>query len=144
MQFNTDQSNQLAKWLAEGLSLSEIQKRIKDTWNLSVTYMDLRLGIDDLNLSFPEKKEAPKVTEEVKEDEPTLGSVTVELDPVTSPGSLVNGTVTFSDGVTCQWKLSQFGELGLVPSKTGYKPSQEDLAEFQKALQAKLETKGLY
>lgn len=145
MNLQPNQQKELKTWLDLGLSLSQIQKNIQEKWHLSITYMDLRLLIDDLHLNFPEKKESQikevsTVLEEPSEE--PLGKVSVDLDAIAAPGALVNGTVTFSDGEVCQWKLNQLGQLGLVPSKHGYKPSQEDLVEFQKALQAKLESRG--
>ena len=43
------------------------------------------------------------------------GDVSISVSPVTKPGMMASGSVTFSDGVTCDWYLDQFGRPGLVP-----------------------------
>jgi len=55
---------------------------------------------------------------------------------------MASGTVTFSDGQNKQWTLDQFGRLGLSGGDEGYKPSDEDVMEFQKQLDAALRGKG--
>jgi serine/threonine protein kinase len=72
-----------------------------------------------------------------------LGSVSVTLDKVTRPGVMASGTATFSDGVSSPWYLDQFGRLGLTPKDEAYKPGDDDLAEFQKQLQAELQKSGI-
>ena len=60
------------------------------------------------------------------------------------PGlQVAGGDHTFSDGVNSPWYLDQFGRLGLTPKDEAYKPSDEDLAEFQKQLQAELQKSGM-
>ncbi|MGV3771620.1 MAG: hypothetical protein ACO1QB_01880 [Verrucomicrobiales bacterium] len=66
---------------------------------------------------------------------PTSGSVSVSVDQVTRPGAMVSGKVTFSDQQTAEWYLDQTGRLGIVSKQAGYKPSQQDIMEFQMELQ---------
>jgi len=66
----------------------------------------------------------------------------VTVDQVTRPGSLVSGKVKFSDGKTAEWYLDQMGRLGFVPKEQGYKPSQNDLMDFQAELQNELARLG--
>ena len=68
--------------------------------------------------------------------------MTVTVDRIVKPGTLVSGNVTFSDGVGMGWGLDQFGRLALSGGKAGYKPSQQDLAAFQSQLRRVLEQKG--
>ena len=68
----------------------------------------------------------------------TQGGVSVEVDTVTPPGAMASGTVVFSDGQRKKWTLDQFGRLGLSGGDEGYKPSDEDVMEFQKQLDASL------
>lgn len=65
-------------------------------------------------------------------------NVSVSVDQITRAGALASGSVTFSDGKSAGWSLDQMGRLGLSPDETGYKPSQEDVMEFQMQLQQKL------
>jgi hypothetical protein len=67
----------------------------------------------------------------------------VTVDQLTRPGSLVSGKVKFSDGKTAEWLLDQAGRLAVVPAQKGYKPSAEDVQDFQVALQQELQKLGL-
>ena len=51
------------------------------------------------------------------------GGVSVGVDEIAIPGTLVSGKVTFSDGNTAAWHLDQTGRLGLAPKQPGYRPS---------------------
>ena len=67
----------------------------------------------------------------------------VDVDAVIRPGSLVSGTVTFSDGETLGWQLTSAGQLGLIPGDNPeYRPSNEDVQSFQSQLQTILQQKG--
>jgi hypothetical protein len=70
------------------------------------------------------------------------GSVSVSVDRVVKPGSLVSGTVRFSDGVSGSWFLDRLGQLALQTAKQGYKPSGSDLHAFQSELRKALERSG--
>ena len=63
------------------------------------------------------------------------GGVSVNVDQITRAGALASGKVTFSDGKSAEWSLDQMGRLGLSAEEPGYKPSQEDVMEFQVQLQ---------
>ncbi len=81
---------------------------------------------------------------ELVDDEPSGGSgaVSVSLDKLAVPGALVSGGVTFSDGVSATWQLDQMGRLALNASQPGYKPSQQDVMQFQVELQRLVEERG--
>ncbi len=70
------------------------------------------------------------------------GNVSVELDRIMRPGTVVSGTVTFSDGVSGKWALDQYGRLMLETGQKGYQPSQPDVQAFQRELQAQLQRQG--
>lgn len=70
------------------------------------------------------------------------GAVSVEVDRLVKPGALVSGTVTFSDGITAAWSLDQYGRLTLDAKQPGYRPSPEDIENFQLALQKEIAKKG--
>jgi hypothetical protein len=70
------------------------------------------------------------------------GGVAVTVDQITRPGALASGKVKFSDGKSADWYLDQMGRLGLVPKEQGYKPSEEDLMDFQSELQGELAKLG--
>lgn len=138
-----DQKDALNRWAAEGATISDLQRNLKDEFALSISYMDARFMVLDLGLQLLEpKKEEEKKPEEVAAPVPT-GTVTVTMDHIALPGSLVSGKATFSDGETAIWMLDQSGRPGLDPDTPGYRPVQEDIIEFQTQLRALIEKSGL-
>jgi hypothetical protein len=104
--------------------------------------MDTRFLILDLGI---ELIETPKV-EAKKEEKPApvpTGFVTVTMDSLTLPGALVSGKATFSDGETAVWMLDQNGRPGLDPDTEGYRPTPEDIKEFQVQLRDLIQKSGL-
>ncbi len=150
---------EVARWVNEGLGLSEVQKRLADEHGFTLTYMETRFLVDDLDLDLQDADEPEPKTALAEEPESDLASVdegagsaeeqaagensgvTVAVDKVMRPGALVSGTVAFPDGVALQWQLDQFGRLALTP-KEGYQPSEENLMAFQKQLQVELRKSG--
>lgn len=63
------------------------------------------------------------------------GHVSVSLDSLAIPGTMVSGKVTFSDGTSGAWYLDQFGRLGLSDVPPGYQPPESDIPVFQQELQ---------
>ena len=171
MKLDDAQKSKVSEWIAAGCKLSEIQNRLVSELGLKLTYMEVRFLVDDLklvpkdpepvkpiNLPLPPEKAgagnqpapAPSPAgEPLKKGEPVpeaeaslLGPVSVSVDQVTRPGSLVSGKVTFSDAGQADWYLDQMGRLGVVPKVQGYKPSAADVQEFQMALQSELAKLG--
>ncbi len=144
MNLSQEDKQAVASWVAEGASLAEVQRRLKDECGVSSTYMDVRFLVDDLQLQL---KEQPKQSEAVERlaaakqegesarSEPPAGGVSVTMDAITKPQALASGKVTFSDGETAEWMLDQTGRLGLNPAKAGYRPAEADIVAFQRELQ---------
>jgi len=63
-----EQKETVAGWVAAGDNLSQIQKKLTEHFKLSLTYMDVRFLVDDLNLSL--KDAAPKADTNLKKSEP--------------------------------------------------------------------------
>jgi hypothetical protein len=147
MQLDDTQRQQVADWINEGLKLAEIQKRLETELGLRMTYLEVRLLVDDLKLKPkdppPPTKPAPKPEDALSPPPPAPGKVNVTVDQLARPGALVSGKVKFSDGKTAEWVLDQAGRLGLVPAEKGYKPPAADVQEFQMALQQELQKLGL-
>ena len=164
MQLNDTQKDAVRKWVAEGCGLTEIQKRLNDEFKLPVTFLDLRFLILDLGLTIKEQvkntsaglelaKAAPvspdaeaSDTEPLGPDSPDSGGtsgVAVTLDRIVKPGSVVSGTVQFSDGVSASWMLDQLGRLALDAGKPNYRPSPEDVQAFQVELRNLLQSRGI-
>jgi hypothetical protein len=159
MQLDQAQKDKVSAWIAEGKALSEIQKLLESEFQARLTYLEVRLLVDDLKLLPKDQQhaEAPKPVgaapgtqpegpSEGQEGMPTeeapapTGGVALTVDRVTRPGAVVSGSVTFSDGNKAGWYLDQMGRLGLMPQQQGYRPSQEDLQDFQMALQRELQS----
>lgn len=162
MNVDEQHKKKIAQWIAEGLKLSEIQNRIAGELGLRLTYMDVRLLVDDLKLTpkDPEPPKAPappaqppRTPDNAPPDDAMLkeepgpapaagGNVSLTVDQLTRPGAIVSGKVTFSDGTPAEWYLDQSGRLGLVPSKAGYRPPPADIPKFQAALESELSKLG--
>ncbi|WOO40771.1 hypothetical protein [Rubellicoccus peritrichatus] len=156
MDLTDEQKTTVAGWLAEGMGLAEVQQKLEETFDIKLTFMDVRFLVDDLDLTIQDKPEPEpeasddKAPEAAEPGEPSLvdeggapGSISVEVDKVQRPGAMVSGTATFSDGNSMGWQVDQMGRLGLIPGvDKDYRPSEEDLAEFQMVLQSELQKQG--
>ncbi len=165
MNLDEIQRNKVAAWLADGLKLSEIQTRLASEFGIRMTYMEVRLLVDDLRLT-PKDADLPKPASvasdapgpnapkmSLAKESPAIspkpggsartGMVSVTVDQIARPGAVVSGKVTFSDGNIAEWYLDQTGRLGLVPEQAGYRPPNGDVQQFQLALQARLSELGL-
>jgi transposase len=164
MKLDDAQKRQVEQWIKQGLKLSEIQSRLGNELGLRLTYMEVRLLVDDLKLTpvdpIPPKEEAklpqsappqggPDKHSQVTNDKDighknpnTPGNVAVTVDQIARPGALVSGKVTFSDGQQADWTLDQTGRLGLAPLQKGYRPSAIDVEQFQIGLQSELAKLG--
>jgi len=160
MSLDETQRKKVAEWIAQGLKLSDIQNRIRSEFSIPLTYMDVRLLVDDLRLT-PKDPEPPKTPTqslaapaqkqttagvpapgEPKAGTQPSGSVSVRVDQIARPGAVVSGKVTFSDGNNADWYFDQTGRLGLVPQQPGYRPPPADLQQFQAALDGELSKMG--
>jgi hypothetical protein len=165
MNLDEAQKKKVAAWIAEGLKLSEIQNRIESELGLRLTYMEVRLLVDDLKLTpkdaEPMKSPAAALKVETppgpaaKSVKPSVpsgpkpaeaggvpGKVTVKVDQIARPGAVVSGKVTFSDGHEAEWYFDQMGRLGLAPQQEGYRPPAADLQQFQTVLESELSKLG--
>ena len=166
MNLDEAQRKKVSQWISEGLKLSDIQNRLASEFGLRLTYMDVRLLVDDLKLT-PKDVEPPKsatlgagpasaaatpsaavgkkaagVPGAPAQTATAPGGVSVQVDQLTRPGAVVSGKVTFSDGNTADWYFDQTGRLGLLPQQQGYRPPQADLQQFQAALDSELSKLG--
>ena len=162
MDLTAEQKVAVGEWVAEGASVADVQKRLKEEFQIGMTFMDARFLIDDLELDLKDKvkpaetpnfaapatgtspaQEAGPADNEVFDLEPEgTGTVAVEVDKITRPGAVVSGTVVFSDGVKATWALDQMGRLALDAGTGGYRPSEDDIAVFQQELSRQLQKQG--
>ncbi|MBT5901617.1 MAG: hypothetical protein HOH58_05860 [Opitutaceae bacterium] len=171
MSLTPEQTAEVATWVRDGATLSDVQKRIDTDFKIAMTYMDVRFLVDDLDLTLidqapkadandvtksPPPKPPPPATDAAApapgaEDAPTdadapaIGGVTLEVDhAVLIPGAIASGSVTFSDGVTGKWMVDHQGRPGFTEvSQEDYRPSPEDGEAFMQELSAALRAKGM-
>jgi len=157
------QISKVSQWVADGSTLSVIQGRLSTELGISMTFLDVRFLVDDLNLTLQEKEEPKKAEEPVAEEaappdaagldatQPAApadavpagpSNVTVEIDALARAGTMVSGTVTFSDGQLADWYIDMEGRPGVVPRVPGYRPSQPDIVDFQTKLDQVLRQAG--
>jgi hypothetical protein len=147
-----EQISKVSAWVAEGATLSQIQERLSSQLEVSMTYMDVRFLVDDLNLALVEKEEPKKPEEPVAEAAPAeaaavpaaqgAGVVTVEVDTIAQPHAMVSGHVTFSDGEKADWYIDHQGRPGMAARTPGYRPTPQDITDFQVKLDAALRQAG--
>ena len=153
MNLNDAQQKTVAEWVAGGMKLAEVQTRIGSEFGLQLTYMEVRFLADDLKLRLtdpePPKPVAPPTPaapvaapETPASPADVAGQVSVSVDKIARPGTMVSGSVTFSDGANADWYLDQTGRLGVVPKVQGYKPTQADVLQFQAALDREMSKMG--
>lgn len=161
MQLTEEQKQKVSAWMADGLKLSDIQGRIGEEFDIRLTYMDVRLLVDDLKL-VPIDPPAPEpvkselheeaIPEEAPAEEPSSllaepgdappSKISLTVDQIARPGTIVSGKVTFSDGKTATWYFDQQGRLGVVPGEQGYRPPEGDVEQFQVMLDRELQKLG--
>jgi hypothetical protein len=180
MELSQQQREAVTQWIAAGESLASVQRRLREEFSVSMTYMEVRFLVDDLGLELktPEKPKpaasalaakpppapadpltpaagaadalpadadaefAEDLADELAQpDAPAAGGVKVEVDRIMRPGTVVSGSVTFSDGKSAKWALDQMGRL-MLDGGAGYKPSQADIQSFQQELSMQLQRHG--
>ena len=157
MQLNEAQQKSVAEWVAGGMKLSDVQNRVAKDFGVALTYMEVRFLVDDLKLRLidpeppkpatpptptPAATAAPTASETPAPENAAAGQVSVLVDKIARPGTMVSGGVTFSDGAVADWYLDQTGRLGVVPKQQGYKPTQADVQQFQAALEREMTKMG--
>lgn len=160
MTLTPEQKQAVAQWVAAGDNLYAVQKKLADELKVSMTYMDVRFLVDDLNLQLvdpkpkadasdvskspaaaPQTAPAPVPEEEEVPAGALGGAVHVTVDKVNlNPNAMATGTVTFPDGVTAKWMVDLQGRPGLTDvSKPGYRPSAADAQAFMQELSLALQ-----
>ena len=138
----------MASRIAEEVSLSDIQNEVNAKFNLSLTYMDIRILASTLDIDWQAKaaakaEEAKKEAEEAAAEEEVPaeapaddapGQTVVEISKLMRPGTALSGSVKFASGSTADWYIDQNGRLGLE-NLVGSQPTQEDIQQFQVELE---------
>jgi hypothetical protein len=86
MTLTPEQKQTVASWVAAGDNLSAIQKKLSEQLKISMTYMDVRFLVDDLDLAL--KDAAPKVdTNDVSKAQPAKPKPPAAKTPAAANGA---------------------------------------------------------
>jgi hypothetical protein len=97
--------------------------------------------LDEEELS-PEELAELDALEKAEPAPAAKGGVTVEVSRLAQPGLALTGDVTFSDGVKAHWGITNRGELSLSAPDPAYRPTPEDVRDFQVKLRSLLSRQG--
>jgi len=167
MMISEEQRNAVKAWLKAGASLADVQRRLKSEYDLTMTYMDVRLLVLEIGAEVQEEPEpvpppappppvpptsapAPRpgpwkadaAAAEPEDEGAPQPQVTLSIDRLIVPGAMVSGDVTFTDGTKARWLIDNQGRFGIEPEVKGYQPTEMDLRLFQLQLRAELQRKG--
>ena len=156
MTLTDEQKAAVATWLESGAGLSDVQKRLREEFQIGLTYLETRFLVDDLKISIKDPEPEPAPVEDTPAEQPPLpeddelppappaggGRVQVTIDQIMKPGTMISGRAVFTDGEKAEWYLDQAGRLGLNPDTPGYRPSEKDVMAFQMELQRLARTQG--
>jgi hypothetical protein len=153
-----DQVSRIRDWAEAGDGVPEIQKKLREEFDLRVTYLDTRFLLEDLKIELkptpepePEKPAPAEADEEGLEDpldDTTDGAdggagVTLTVDTVLRPGAIISGKADFGGGQTASWWLDQMGRLGLDTPDPNFRPTEEQAIAFQRELRTVIQKSGL-
>lgn len=154
MNLTDEQKAKVGEWARQGESLGSIQKKLEEHFLLQVTYMEMRMLVADLEISLMDKDRGP--AKPAVSPEPgagpleadgkakkKAGAVTVKVDSIAQPNTMVSGTVQFGDGQQAYWAVDMMGRLALEPDTPGYRPSEQDVVAFQTELRQALRRAGM-
>ena len=127
--------------LKDGRTLSQIQDYLRNEKGDSITYMELRLLLSEMPDATLPEKELPKT---VLPPEPPAGAATggklsISMDQMPAPGSMLSGYARFSSGAKAHWFLDEAGRLGMEPELGTGKPTPADMQEFTTELRRTLQ-----
>lgn len=153
-----EQISQIQAWADEGDGFPEIQKKLRDEFEVRITYLETRFLLEDLKIELkpaPVPEPEPEVVAEevpageegidgetLPEDDGTR-TATVSIDSVLRAGAIISGKVDFGGGNIASWWLDQMGRLGMDPMENGFRPSESQVIAFQDELRAVVQKSGL-
>ena len=151
MTLTSEQHAAVQQWASEGATLNDIQQRLKQQFSLSITYLEARLLMLDLQVKVHDKPREKPPADPAPAPEPLPPSDTasdgasgikIKMDDLAIQGAMVSGKVTFTDGKTAAWYIDQMGRLGMRAPEPGYQPPPNDVPAFQQELDRVLAAAG--
>lgn len=162
---NTERKQIIAQLLKEGRKPSEIQDYLRKEKGDSITYMELRMLLSEMEAKLPEEPSKPftplkpsPLTAATPPAPPPRGKgqpappqqtaaaaagprgkTSVAVDDMPQPGSMLSGRVMFGSGAKALWFMDETGRIGLDPELGTGKPDPQDMQEFQTELRRLLE-----
>jgi hypothetical protein len=144
---NDERKQIVRKLLADGLTLSQIQDRLRTDHHDSITYMALRLLLAEMpDARLPEKEQPktppPAAAPTTAPTPEPAGKLSISVDHTPPPGAMLSGYARFSSGAKAHWFIDEMGRLGLEPELGSGKPTQKDMQEFSVELKRMLQQSG--
>ena len=151
---NEERKQIIQDLLTKGFTLNQIQDHLRNEKGDSITYMELRLLLSELPDAKLPEKEFTKVPHPPDIKQPAMpgqaepapkgggGKVSISVDQVPQPGSMLSGYARFPSGAKGHWFLDGSGRLGVEPELGTGKPTQKDMQEFSTELRRILEQSG--
>ena len=147
---NDDRKAIVRQLLKEGRTLSQIQDYLRNEKGDSITYMELRLLLSEMPDAQLPEKELPKpvlppsAPPAAGKPDPAAvaaptGKLSISMDQMPAPGSMLSGYARFSSGAKAHWFLDETGRLGLEPELGSGKPTPADMTEFTTELRRMLQ-----
>jgi hypothetical protein len=147
-----EQISKIQSWADAGDGVPEIQKKLRDEFEIRVTYLETRFLLEDLKIELlptpePEPEKKPVEDEAAAEEdadapEGAETQVKVTVDQVLRPGAIISGKADFGGGKTASWWLDQMGRLGLDMADPEFRPSEEQAISFQTELRKVVQRSG--
>ncbi len=144
-----EQISRIQSWADAGDGVPEIQRKLREEFELRVTYLETRFLLEDLKIELkptpepePEPEKPAEEESELEEEAPDEGVVKLTVDQVLRPGALLSGKADFGGGQVVSWWLDQMGRLGMDASDPGFRPSEEQARSFQAELSRVLRRSG--
>jgi hypothetical protein len=134
--------------LKKGQTLSQVLDVLRKEKGDSITYMELRLLLSEMPDTQLPEKELPKVpvpppaaaaAPAPAATEGAGGKLSISVDQMPAPGSMLSGYARFGSGAKAHWFLDEMGRLGLEPELGSAKPTQKDMQEFSTELRRMLQ-----
>ena len=134
-----EQKESIHQWAAAGAQIADIQRKLGEEFGYTITYMEARFLVLDLNVEIKSEEEVEEEEEEAPEKVAT-GEVHVTVDTIVRAGAAISGSVEFSDGEKALWAIDQMGRLDLDADTVGYRPNELDIQKFQDQLREVLQS----
>ena len=127
-------------------SLNEIHKELQNEHDVKMTFMELRLMSADLDIDWDALEPEPELVEEDPAAEAAKAEMLnegpaglhVEVSKISRPAAAISGSVSFPSGLSGEWTLDHYGQLGMDLGDTEEQPSEEEMMDFQTELRRQL------